>query len=121
MDEPAPPRVPRGRLVAYYALLVAVVGAVVVLVLAVVPKPKAQPNIAGGYDLVPAKGCLGKQVNLSQSGQFVDLDAVEGDAGGSTRFRHGRLTGTVMCQNGHSAKLDATAAGGALHGTLGGV
>jgi Kef-type K+ transport system membrane component KefB len=120
MDEPAPPSVPRGRLVAYYALLVAVVGAVALFVLAVVNKPKAQPNIAGGYDLVPLQGCLGKQVNLNQSGQFVDIDAVEGDAGGSARFRHGRLTGTVSCEDGHSAKLDARAGDGALRGTLGG-
>lgn len=73
MEASAPPPVPRGRLIAYYGLLALAVGAVAVIVLAVVPKPKAKPNIAGGYDLVPPKGCLGKQVNLSQSGEFVDL------------------------------------------------
>ena len=69
MDEAPPRAVPRGRLIAYYVLLALAVGAVAVIVLAVVPKPKAQPSIAGGYDLVPPNGCLGKQVNLSQSGQ----------------------------------------------------
>ena len=67
MDEAPPRAVPRGRLIAYYVLLALAVGAVAVIVLAVVPKPKAQPSIAGGYDLVPPNGCLGKQVNLSQS------------------------------------------------------
>src|SRR3954462_8587492 len=120
MDEPAPPRVPRGRLVAYYALLVAVVGAVVVLVLAVVPKPKAQPNIAGGYDLVPPKGCLGKQVNLSPSGEIADLEHVQGNAGGSGRSRHGRTAGTGDGAGGGSAQLDVRARKGALAGAIGG-
>jgi K+:H+ antiporter len=118
MDEPAPPPVPRGRLIAYYTLLALAVGAVAVIVLAVVPKPDAQPNIAGGYDLVPPNGCLGKQVNLSQSGQFVDLDAVQGSAGGNLRFRDGHLTGGVSCQNGSSGHVDARAASGRLVGTI---
>jgi Kef-type K+ transport system membrane component KefB len=120
MEANAPPPVPRGRLVLYYGLLALAVGAVAVIVLAVVPKPKAQPNIAGGYDLVPPRGCLGKQVNLSQSGQFVDLEAVQGDAGGSARVRHGRITGTVDCNGGGSGKVDLRAGKGALVGTIGG-
>jgi Kef-type K+ transport system membrane component KefB len=120
MVEPAPPPVPRRRLLVYYLILAAAVGAIAVVVLAVLPKPKAQPGIAGGYDLVPAAGCLGAQADLSQSGQFVDLEAVQGDAGGNLRFRHGRLTGTVSCQDGHSAPLSARAAGGRLAGTIGG-
>jgi len=114
MDEAPPRAVPRGRLIAYYSLLALAVGAVAVIVLAVVPKPKAQPSIAGGYDLVPANGCLGKQVNLSQSGQFVDLEAVQGSAGGNLRFKDGRLTGGVSCQNGASGQLDARATSGRL-------
>ena len=121
MDEPAPHPVPRGRLIAYYTLLAVAVTAVAVLVLAVVHKPHAQPNIAGGYDLVPAEGCLGEQVNLTQSGQFVDLEAVQGDAGGGLRFRDGHLTGGVECRDGSSARLDAHAASGRLVGTIGGV
>ena len=112
MDEAPPRAVPRGRLIAYYALLALAVGAVAVIVLAVVPKPKAQPSIAGGYDLVPPHGCLGEQINLSQSGQFVDLEAVQGSAGGNLRFKDGRLTGSVSCQNGASGQLDAHAASG---------
>ena len=115
-----PARGPRGRLIAYYVLLALAVGAVAVIVLAVVPKPKAQPSIAGGYDLVPPNGCLGKQVNLSQSGQFVDLEAVQGSAGGNLRFKDGRLTGGVSCQNGASGQLDAHAASGRLAGTVAG-
>ena len=120
MDEAPPRAVPRGRLIAYYSLLALAVGAVAVIVLAVVPKPKAQPSIAGGYDLVPANGCLGKQVNLSQSGQFVDLEAVQGSAGGNLRFKDGRLTGGVSCQNGASGQLDARATSGRLAGTVAG-
>jgi hypothetical protein len=120
VEASAPPPVARGRLIAYYGLLALAVGAVAVIVLAVAPKPKAQPNIAGGYDPLPPKGCLGKQVNLSQSGEFVDLEAVQGDAGGSARFRHGRIAGTVDCDGGGSAKLDVRAARGALAGTIGG-
>jgi Kef-type K+ transport system membrane component KefB len=120
MDEPAPPPVPRGRLIAFYAVLAAAVAAVAIVVLAVVPKPKAQPSIAGGYDLVPARACLGEQVNLSQSGQFIDLEAAQGDAGGNLRFRHGRLSGGVTCQDGRSALVHARAAGGRLAGTIGG-
>jgi hypothetical protein len=120
MDEPAPSPVPHKRLIAFYALLALAVAAVAVIVLAIVPKPKAQPNIAGGYDLVPPRGCLGRQANLSQSGQFVDLEAVQGSAGGNLRFRDGRLTGTVGCQDRSSGRLDARAASGRLVGAIAG-
>src|SRR4051812_13870632 len=114
--ESAPAPVPPQRLVVYYTLLTLAVAAVVVVVLAVVPKPTAEPSISGGYDLAPPTGCLGKQVNVSQSGQFVSIDAVEGDAGGSVRFEDGRLTGPVTCGDGRSAHLDARAGGGSLRG-----
>src|SRR5919197_1923273 len=120
MDEPAPSPVPHKRLIAFYALLALAVAAVAVIVLVIVPKPKAQPNIAGGYDLLPPPGCLGRQANLSQSGQFVDLEAVQGSAGGNLRFRDGRLTGTVGCQDGSSGRLDARAASGRLVGAIAG-
>src|SRR4051795_10675871 len=118
--ETAPAPVPPRRLVVYYTLLTLAVAAVAIVVLAVVAKPTAEPSISGGYDLVPPGGCLGKQVNLSQSGQFVAIEAVQGDAGGSVRFEDGRLNGTVTCGNGRDAHLQARAGGGTLRGTAGG-
>ena len=83
---------------------------------------KAQPSIAGGYDVTAGAECLGPQVDVRQSGQFVALQHPDGTVAGRVRLRDGRLKGTVTCIGGADAQLAAPIAGGqtALTGTLGG-
>jgi Kef-type K+ transport system membrane component KefB len=78
---------------------------------------KPAPAIAGIYRLTPNR-CLGDDVRVDQSGQFVDL------AGGKLRLRHGRLAGDVSCAGGGSARLLFDVAGTKEHrrlvGSIGG-
>jgi Kef-type K+ transport system membrane component KefB/nucleotide-binding universal stress UspA family protein len=108
------------RLAFLYLLLFAVLGVVVVFVLAVGGDAKAQPGIAGGYDARPGGSpCLGPRFDVKQSGQFVTIKAA-GDAGGNLRLEDGHVTGDVTCVGGDTAALDLLVAGTALEGQVGG-
>jgi Kef-type K+ transport system membrane component KefB len=61
----------------------------------------APPSIAGIYRSESA--CLGSELSVAQSGQFIDLG---GSAGGKLRFQDGRLTGDVECAGGGTAAAD---------------
>ena len=91
------------RLVVYYAILAVVTIVVVVVVFAAGSDEETQPAIAGGYDVAaPAAGCTGLQMDVSQSGQFVDLRRPDGTALSHARLRDGRLKGDVRCIGGRS-------------------
>jgi Kef-type K+ transport system membrane component KefB len=79
------------------------------------------PAIAGVY--ASTADCLGGDVTLTQSGQFIDIEGERG-VGGNLRLEHGRLTGDVECAGGGNAALDAALAGTGderrFAGTLGG-
>ena len=108
------------RLAFLYLVLFAVLGGVVAFVLAVGGDAKAQPAIAGGYDVRPgASPCLGPRFDVKQSGQFVTIKAA-GDAGGNLRLEDGRVTGDVTCVGGDTAALDLRVADAALEGQVGG-
>jgi Kef-type K+ transport system membrane component KefB len=111
------------RLIVYYAILAAVTVVVVVVVFAAGSDEKTQPAIAGGYDVAPpAAACTGPQVDVSQSGQFVDLRKPDGAVLSHARLQDGRLKGDVSCVGGGERALVATVAvKGVLAGTLGGV
>src|SRR5215210_1519714 len=96
------------RLSAYYVLLAVAATAVTVVVLAAGSKSDPQPAIAGGYDVAAGRACLGEQVDVRQSGQFLALQHSDGSSVGKPRFEDGRLDGTVECTDGRSARLDAT-------------
>jgi Kef-type K+ transport system membrane component KefB len=83
---------------------------------------EAPPGIAGVYD-ARATSCLGTELTLTQSGQFVDLDGA-GGVTGKLRLEDARLTGDVDCRSGETARFDVAVAGEAtetrLAGTVGG-
>jgi Kef-type K+ transport system membrane component KefB len=80
-------------------------------------------NAAGVYRVDPPAPCLGGQVEVRQSGRFVDL-AGERGADGTLKLDGHRLTGEVRCADGSTTPLQATVAGEAdqrsLTGEVGG-
>ncbi len=81
----------------------------------------AQPQIAGGYDVSAASACLGRKIELAQSGRFVTLSNAQSTLGGALRFVNGRLSGAVHCVRGRTAQIDAHVVNGVLAGSLGGL
>ena len=108
------------RLTAYYVVLVIAVAVVATLVLSAGSKEEPEPAIAGGYDVTQGQACLGEQIDLRQSGQFVGLRRADGSGAGKLRFKDGRLTGEASCLKGGTQPLRATVRSGAVAGTLGG-
>ena len=97
------------QLAIYYALLVLAVTIVTIVVVQAGEDEKAQPSIAGGYDVQAPNACLGatpkpppgKQLppeappapkaagpsfDVKQSGQFVNLSNIQGTLGGKLRL-----------------------------------
>nr|MBA2463040.1 cation:proton antiporter [Actinomycetota bacterium] len=62
------------------------------------------PAIAGLYSATPT-ACFDSSFELTQSGQFVDLDGT-GPVEGKLRLRDGRLKGEVTCRDGGSTDVD---------------
>src|SRR5688500_13160498 len=110
----------RRTLIAIYVVM-AIAGAVVATVVftAAVDLSPEMP-IAGGYDLEPHDACTGEKFDLSQSGEFVNIDNADGSLGGSLRNEGGNLTGDVSCVEGVSAELEADPTECAVDGTIGG-
>src|SRR3954469_16186970 len=104
-------------LTAYYVVLLAAVAIVAVVVISAGEKEKAQPGIAGGYDVSQGQACLGDQVDLRQSGQFVTLHRADGSSAGKLRFHQPRLTGDASCATGAARPVRATVRNGALQGS----
>jgi Kef-type K+ transport system membrane component KefB len=112
---------PARRLIVYYAILGVIAVVVVFAVFTAGSDKKAQPAIAGGYDVAPPGArCTGLQMDVRQSGQFVGLQKPDGTVIGRVRFEDGRLTGSVKCADGSDSELNARAGGGAIAGTVGG-
>jgi Kef-type K+ transport system membrane component KefB len=107
------------RLTVYYVALALAVAVVATLVLSAGAKEKAQPSIAGGYDVSQGQACLGDQIDVRQSGQFASMQRADGSGAGKLRFKQGRLTGKVSCLKGGKQPLRATVRAGAVAGTLG--
>ena len=107
------------RLTAYYIVLLAAVAVVATYVLSVGAETEPQPAIAGGYDVSPGEACLGDQVDLRQSGQFVSMQRADGSTVGKLRFENDRLTGDVSCLEGGTQPLEAEHSGQRFVGTVG--
>src|SRR4051794_26616608 len=107
------------RLTAYYVVLMVAVAAVTTLVLSIGTDTHAQPSIAGGYDVSARQACLGDQVDLRQSGQFVSLQRADGTTAGKLRYQRPKLTGDASCARGGTRALTAVVRKGTLAGTLG--
>ena len=103
------------RLLAYYLVLATVTFAAAAILLTVGSDKRAQPAIAGSYELVAGSRCLGSTFVLEQSGQYVDLESASGATIGRLTFDDGQLRGTVQCASALGARpIDATLEGGHL-------
>jgi Kef-type K+ transport system membrane component KefB len=106
-----------------YAIMVAALAAAILGSFALGARREHPVNAAGAYRLDPPAACLGGQVELRQSGRFVDM-AGERGAGGNLEVDRRRLTGDVRCAGGATVALQATLTGDAgqrsLSGELGG-
>ncbi len=121
--EPAAPGALRGtRLVLGYAVVAGVLALAALFSINAGRGREAAPGIAGVYDAT-ATLCLGTELTLTQSGQFVDLDGTDG-VNGKLRLRDDRLTGDVDCRDGTTARFDVAVEGEGsateLAGTVGG-
>jgi Kef-type K+ transport system membrane component KefB len=107
------------RLTLYYVGLAALLVAVVVVVFATGREATAEPPIAGGYDVDRGEECLGGQVDLRQSGQFVTMQRADGTRIASLRLRSGTLTGEATCRDGDTGAVAARMRNGRLLGSVG--
>jgi len=107
------------RLAIHYTFLALATAAVVVFVISTGSGKHAEPQIAGGYDVLASTACIGQQVELTQSGSFVSISNSQSTLSGSLRLNGGQLSGTVHCIRGGTQRLRASARAGALNGTVG--
>jgi len=108
------------RLAFLYLALFAILGGVVVFVVAGGSDGHAQPGIAGGYDVrPPGNACVGERFDVKQSGQFITITAA-GGVKGKLRLRDGHITGDLTCLKGAKTALDLRVAGATLQGRAGG-
>jgi Kef-type K+ transport system membrane component KefB len=107
------------RLTLYYVVLLLSVAVIATVVLTAGAKEEAEPGIAGGYDVSQGQACVGEQIDIRQSGQFVSLQRADGSGAGKLRFEDGKLTGDVSCAEGGKQPLDSTVKDGAIKGTVG--
>lgn len=109
----------RRKLITFYGVLGIVVAVVSAVVISAGQKEKAQPSIAGGYDVIGENACLGSRFELRQSGRFVNLDTAEGSVHAQLEVDEGRLSGEVECVADGKLAMDARFTQGELKGTLG--
>ncbi len=117
------------QLAIYYVLLAVAIAVVTIVVVGAGEDKKAQPPIAGGYDVERPNACLGPSFDVTQSGQFVNLSNLQGTLGGKLRLeeqsRAGAhpLSGDVSCVDGRRLEFEGTARSGderTIEGRLGG-
>jgi Kef-type K+ transport system membrane component KefB len=127
------------RLTPFYVLLAAAVTAVAIVVVNKGEDEKAQPSIAGGYDLAAPNSCLGAppppakgrplpstappqplvggpSFDVKQSGQFVNLSNVQDTLGAKLRLKEDprpdgsrTLSGDVDCVDGKTLHFQGAA------------
>lgn len=112
--------VSKRRIVSYYVAVAMAVIVVAVVVFTAGAAKEAEPKIAGGYDVSAGAACIGAQVDVLQSGQFVSLARPDGENAGKLRLENGQLTGSARCRNGDEQPLAARIDDGVLTGTLAG-
>lgn len=115
-----PQRVTAGRVIAFYLALGGLTAVVVVAALLAGQGLRPEAPIAGGYDVSAGRDCLGGQVDVKQSGRFVNVENAEDALSGELRVDAGRVEGQVRCVDGRVQDLRARASNGELEGRLGG-
>jgi hypothetical protein len=117
------PRISRLRLAVGYAVMAVALAATLVGSFALGTRRESAGSVAGIYRVDPPAPCLGGQVEVRQSGRFVDIGGEHG-AEGSLELDGHRLTGQVRCADRSTTPLQATVAGEAgqrsLSGEVGG-
>jgi Kef-type K+ transport system membrane component KefB len=113
------------KLLIFYPILAVIAAIVVSIAVSAGQGVHPQKSIAGGYDASgspAAVACIGKMVDVKQSGQFVSLTNTLGTVGGALKVKDGHLTGDVKCIAGADKKaIHAVTRGtGTLAGALGG-
>ena len=133
---------PRKRLIVFYVGLFAITGVVAAVTISAGEERKAQPSIAGGYEVQGPNPCFGApppppegpplpatappqppvagpSFDVTQSGQFVNFENTQGTLKGKLRLRDEArrdgsrpLDGDIDCVNGRTAALDAAATPG---------
>jgi len=115
--------IPRLRLAIGYAVMAVALAATLLGSFALGSRQEPAVNAAGVYRVDPPAPCLGGQVEVRQSGRFVDVTGERG-ADGSLEADGHRLTGEVRCADSSTTPLQATVAGEAdqrsLTGEVGG-
>ncbi len=117
-EEAAAP--PQRRILVFYALIAAIVAAGVAISVSLGEDKEAAPAIAGGYALDQDNPCLGSEIELEQSGEFVNLGNSDDTISGRLRFQDGRLTGDAECLDDAAQPLEATVEGTGIAGTVAG-
>jgi Kef-type K+ transport system membrane component KefB len=120
----------------YYIVLATITAVVAAIVISTGKDDKAQPPIAGGYDLAAPNPCFGAappkpagrplpatapaqpapggpSIDVKQSGEFVNLTNSQGTLGGKLRITGGKgkegprkITGDVSCVDGKTRHFD---------------
>ena len=108
----------RGRLVAFYVILAAIVAVGLGVGFGVGSSQDPQPEISGMYELEAPDACLGETFDVRQSGQFASISTPDDDAGGAVRFKDGAITGTIECPGSPETEIDFEAAGGEISGSI---
>ena len=113
-----------GDLLVHYALLALVTAGVVDLRVRLrrqQARPAADRRGLRRLGRPAQRACLGRKIELAQSGRFVTISNAQSTLGGALKFVNGRLSGAVSCVRGRSAQLDAHVSDGVLAGSLGGL
>ncbi len=130
------------QMTVYYVFLAVAVAIVAAIVVSAGEKEKAQPSIAGGYDLQAPNDCFGTppapaagkplpktappqaaaagpSFDVKQSGQFVNLSNTQGTLAGKLRLEEDAnangsrpLDGDVSCVNGGTQEFEGSATPG---------
>ena len=91
------------RVAILYVVLALATAASVIVAISEASSKHAEPQLAGGYDVLTSSACLGPQIELEQSGSFAKLSNALSTLNGSLRINDGRLDGTLHCITGNRA------------------
>lgn len=108
------------KVAALYAVLAVATGAAFAVALALGGDVDAEKGVAGTYTIDPASSCLGAELEVRQSGQFLSLGAREGGRpSAKARLDGDAVTGDVQCLEGADGPIEARMAGERFTGLVG--
>ncbi len=103
-----------------YAVLAVVTVAAFALVLGIGGDTGAEKGVAGTYTIEPPSSCLGVELEIKQSGQFLSLGTREGGKpSAQARLDGDQVTGDVQCLEGGDGPIEARITGERFTGSVG--